>query len=165
MKRLLVASLAFVYVAAVAVHAADPPSLKEGLWSIHTVSTDQPGDKKTEGTRSICRNHAYDDRVRAAAKARATTCKIHTDNDSGSKFESESECVVRGTTIHTKGITTASGANATHNESSTTYNPVLYGINVSTMIMDQKYVGACPAGMEPGDMMEADGRVIHRGKQ
>jgi hypothetical protein len=163
-KRLLVAPIAFVYVAAVVVHA-DPPSLKEGLWSIHTASTNQPGDKKTESTRSICRNHAYDDRVRAQAKAQAATCKTHTDNDSGSKYESESECVVRGTTIHTKGITTASGSNATHTESSTTYNPAFYGISATTMIMDQKYVGACPAGIEPGDMMEADGRVIHRGKQ
>jgi hypothetical protein len=164
MKRLMVAPIAFVYVAAVAIQA-DPPSLKEGLWSIHTVSTSQPGDKKTVGMRSICRDHAYDDRVRAQAKAQAATCKSHTENDSGSKYESESTCVVRGTTIHVKGITTASGANATHTESSTTYNPAFYGISATTMIMEQKYVGACPVGMEPGDMMEADGRVIHRGKQ
>jgi len=165
MKRLLVASLAFVNVVAVAVRAADPPSLKEGLWSIHTVSTDQPGDKKTEGTRSICRNHAYDERVRAQAKVQAATCKIHTENNLGSKYESESECVMRGTTIHSKGVTTASGDNATHTESSTTYDPAFYGISATTMIMDQRYVGSCPAGMAPGDMMEADGRVIHRGKQ
>jgi hypothetical protein len=165
MKRLLGRALAVVYMFAVALRAADPPSLKEGLWSIHTVSTNQPGDKKTEGTRSICRNHEYDERVRAQAKAQAMTCKIHADNDSGSKYESESECVVRATTIHTKGITTASGANATHTESSTTYTPAFYGISATTMIMDQKYVGACPAGMAPGDMMEADGKVIHRGKQ
>jgi len=32
------------------------------------------------------------------------------------------------------------------------------------MIMEQKYEGACPAGMEPGDMTGADGRVIHRAR-
>jgi hypothetical protein len=163
MKRLLLAPVAFVYMGAV--HAADPPSLKEGLWSIHTVSTEQPGNKKTEGARSICRNHAYDERVRAQAKARATTCKTHTENYAGSKYESESECTVQGMTIHTKGTTAASGDNATHTESSTTYTPAFNGISAMTMIMDEKYNGACPAGMAPGDMMGADGRVIHRGRQ
>src|ERR1019366_6518595 len=133
MKRLLLAPVAFVSIGAV--HAADPPSLKEGLWSIHTVSTDQPGNKKTEGTRSICRNRTYDERVRAQAKAKAMACKIHTENYAGSKYESESECAVQGMTIHTKGITTASGEYATHTESSTTYPPAFNGISAATMIM------------------------------
>jgi hypothetical protein len=163
MKRFLLAPLAFLYIGRL--HAADPPSLKEGLWSIRTVSTEQPGNKKTEGTRSICRNHAYDERVRAQAKAQAaTTCKTHIENYAGSKYESESECAVQGMTIHTKGTTTASGENTTHTESSTTYTPAFNGISASTMIMDQKYVGACPAGMAPGDIMGLDGRVIHRGR-
>jgi hypothetical protein len=163
MKRFLLAPFAFVSLGIV--HAADPPSLKEGLWSIHTVGTDQPGNKQTEGTRSICRNHAYDDRVRAQAKAQAASCKSHTENSTGYKYESDSECLVQGMTIHTKGTTVASGENATHTESSTTYTPAFNGISSTTMVMDQKYVGACPAGMAPGDMMGADGRVIHRGRQ
>jgi len=27
------------------------------------------------------------------------------------------------------------------------------------MIMDQKYVGSCPAGTQPGDLTNADGRL------
>ena len=164
MKRFLLPPIV-VMCMALAIWAADPPPLKEGLWSIYTVTTDQPGNKKTEGTRSICRNHAYDERIRAQAKAQAAACKIHTDNDSGQKYESESECVTQGITIHTKGTAIASGDNAAHSETTTAYNPAFGGISSTTMIMDQKYVGACPAGMEPGDMMEADGRVVHRGKQ
>jgi hypothetical protein len=107
MKRFLLPPIAVMYMA-LAVHAADPPPLKEGLCSIHTVTTDEPGNKKTEGTRSVCRNHAYDDRVRAQAAR-----KIHSDNYSGLKYESESECVIQGSTVHTKGTATDGGDNGT----------------------------------------------------
>ena len=35
------------------------------------------------------------------------------------------------------------------------------GVSETTMIMDQKYVGSCPAGAQPGDITYADGRVTH----
>jgi hypothetical protein len=28
-------------------------------------------------------------------------------------------------------------------------------------MMDQKYVGRCPAGAQPGDLTTADGKTIH----
>jgi hypothetical protein len=31
----------------------------------------------------------------------------------------------------------------------------------STMTMDQKYLGSCPAGVQPGDLTSADGKVTH----
>ena len=164
MTRFLLLPIALMFIA-VAVRAADPPPLKEGLWSIHTVTNEQPGNKKTEGTRSICRNHAYDERVRALGKTQTAACKIHTENYSGQKYESESECVMQGTTIHTKGTATSNGENAAHSESTTTYNPAFGGISSMTMIMDQKYVGSCPAGMEPGDMMDANGKISHRAQK
>jgi hypothetical protein len=49
-------------------------------------------------------------------------------------------------------------------ESHTTYKPPMRGIEETTMIMDQKYVGACPADMQPGERMDKDGKVIHLGK-
>jgi hypothetical protein len=60
---------------------------------------------------------------------------------------------------------TASGDNGTHSESTTTYNPAFGGISSTTMIMDQNYVGPCPAGMEPGDMMDANGKIIRRAQK
>ena len=38
------------------------------------------------------------------------------------------------------------------------------GISETTTIMDQKYVGSCPAGTKPGDRIAADGRITHSGK-
>src|SRR5579871_3971230 len=81
----------------------DEPAVKEGLWSIHTETLSQPGNKKVEGTRSLCRSHAYDEEVRARSKPQsAANCKTIVDQSSGGRSESETECVVAGTTAHGK---------------------------------------------------------------
>jgi len=150
---------------AAGVFAADPPAMKEGLWSIHTVSTDQPGDKKTEGTQKLCRNHAYDDRVRAmAAQQSAKSCKAPIESSSGGTITTETECTVAGSVLKTKGVVTFNGDSA-HSETHTTYTPAMYGMTETTMVMDQKYLGACPAGVEPGDRISADGKVNKASKR
>jgi hypothetical protein len=57
-----------------------------------------------------------------------------------------------------------SGDTAAHSETRATYTPPMYGLTETTMVMDQKYVGACPAGVGPGDTIEAGGKVIHHSK-
>jgi hypothetical protein len=162
MKRILCSTL---LLAVEGIYAADPPAMKEGLWSIHTVSTDQPGNKKTEGTRLICRNHAYDERVRAmAAQKSAATCKTINENSSGGTITTETQCSVGGSVLRTKGTVTFSDDTA-HSETHTIYTPAMYGASETMMVMDQKYVGACPAGVEPGDTIGADGKVIHASKR
>lgn len=152
----------FISLACFALYAAGPPAVKEGLWSIHTTTIDNPGNKKTEGTRSICRNHDYDVRIRQQAeKQQKQTCKSNTENFSGNTFTAESECTVQGSTIKSKTVATFNGDTSTHSETHATYTPALYGTAESTMIQDQKYVGACPAGMEPGDFMDAAGKITH----
>ena len=66
-----------------------------------------------------------------------------------------------GTVVESKGTTTFQGDTATHSETHATYTPPMGGISGMTMIMDQKYVGSCPAGLQPGDRTNADGSVIH----
>lgn len=141
------------------IRAADEPLFKEGLWSIHTETTSQPGGKKTVGNRSLCRSHAYDLEVRARAKAMAPNCKTIVDKFDGAKSENETECVIAGTTTHSKTTVTRTGDNAAHSETHATYNPALGGMTEMTMVMDQKYVGACPDGVDPGDSIAADGKV------
>jgi uncharacterized protein DUF3617 len=155
--------LATLLVPITVISAVDQPQLKEGLWSIQTQTVDNPGGKKSGGTRSICRNHEYDERVRALAAKQ--NCKTSNENVSGSTRTSESECTAGGSTIKTKSVVTMTGDTAAHSETHSTFDPPSFGRTDSTMIMDQKYIGACPAGMEPGDMMDADGKIIHRGKR
>ncbi len=140
--------------------AADAPSLKEGFWSIHSVSTEQPSGKKREVTRSICRSRAYDDYVRERAKKIPPTCKIVTDSSSGGTTVMETECAVQETTVHGKTTTTITSETAVHSETHTTYTPPLAGMSEMTMVMDQTYTGACPEGVEPGDMIGPDGKKV-----
>jgi hypothetical protein len=162
MNKKMLASAAATLVLPIA-NAANPPEVKEGLWSIHTQSIDNPGNKKSEGTYTLCRNHAYDQ----AAQARAKTTKGCTLSESfeGGKYSSQSHCVVGSTVIESKGTVTFQGDTATHSETHATYTPAMAGVSETTMIMDQKYVGSCPAGAVPGDRIGADGKVTHLGKQ
>lgn len=161
MKKIL-ASAAAALVLPLA-NAADAPDVKEGLWSIHTQSIDNPGNKKTEGTYSLCRNHAYDLAVRASAKNQKG-CTM-SESYQGGKYSSEGRCVVGTTVIESKGTSTFQGDTAAHSESHATYSPALYGVSETTMIIDQKYVGSCPAGTVPGDRIAADGKITHLGKK
>jgi len=145
-----------------AVQAADTPAGKEGLWSIHTVSINNPGNKRTEGTRSLCRNHAYDARVREQAETKQKQyCKPVSRTSSGNGFTEEFECSIQGSVTTNKVVTTFTGDTSVHSETHVTYKPALYGIEEMTTTMDQKYLGACPAGMEPGDFMSSDGKITH----
>jgi hypothetical protein len=61
----------------------------------------------------------------------------------------------------TKGTSSFQGDTSTHSEARTTYAPAFGGVTDSTMTIDQKYLGSCPAGVQPGDLTAADGKVNH----
>jgi hypothetical protein len=79
----------------------------------------------------------------------------------GGKYSSASHCVVGGTVIESRGTATYQGDTSAHSETHATYSPAMDGVSETTMVMDQKYVGSCPAGVQPGDMTSADGRITH----
>ncbi len=144
--------------------AADMPEMKEGLWSVHTQTADDPGNRKTEGTYTLCRNHAFDKDVEARVKT-IKGCTMVNENMQSGKYSSQMKCAIGGITIESKGITTFQGDTSFHAEVHSTNTPPQNGVAATTMISDQKYVGSCPAGVQPGDRTNADGTVIHIGKR
>jgi uncharacterized protein DUF3617 len=153
---------AVVALALPAVGLDNLPQLKEGLWSVASQTISNPAGTKIEGAYSICRNHAYDDKARERAKV-MKGCTIVSETFEGGKYTLVSHCEVPGMVFDSTGVSKADGDSATHTESHTTYKPAMRGIAETTMIMDQKYVGSCPDGMQPGDRMDKDGKVIHLG--
>lgn len=153
-------SKAWIFFVVAAVAYADGPVLKEGLWSVTTRNGVNSSD---EMTRSICRDHAYDAKMQEAEKAQQQRrgCKIVKDETLPTKREFEGECSINGVTAHIKRVVTFDGDSAAHSEMTTTYTPPLHGMSTMTIVMDQKYVGACPAGMNPGDIKNADGTITH----
>ena len=142
------------------VAAAEAPALKEGFWSLHSVTTEQPSGKKREINRSICRSHAYDEHVKETARKTAPTCKVIADTSSGSATTKETECTVQDTVVHSKSTITIVSETAMHTEVHSTYAPPLAGLSEVDMVMDQTYTGACPDGVEPGDMIGPDGKKL-----
>ena len=160
MKKMLVYAAAALLLPIAMAKAADLPEQKEGLWSSHMQSTDNPGNKTSEQTSTICRNHAYDQYAQSLTK-NMKGCTTVRESFQGGKYSLEMHCVIGSTVIDSKGTTTFQGDTAAHAESHATYTPAMGGVSETSMIMDQKYVGSCPAGAQPGDITYANGRVTH----
>jgi len=115
---------------------------------------------KSDSTSTICRNHAYDQYANGLAK-NVKGCTVSNESYAGNTYTLEMRCTIGATTIDSKGTVTYTGDTSTHSESHATYTPAMAGMTDTTMIQDQKYIGACPAGQQPGDMTHANGTVTH----
>lgn len=138
----------------------NPPQIKEGLWSIHRVSSDNSESKKNETTSMLCRNHAYDAYARGLAK-NMKGCTIVSETYVAGKYSVHTRCTIGGRVADSTGTTVFFGDTSSHSESHSTYSPALNGLSELTMIQDQKYMGSCPANMQPGDAKTAQGTITH----
>jgi hypothetical protein len=136
----------------------NPSVLKEGMWSIRTEFTEHPSGMHSVVMTSYCRNHAQEERSKTKQP-----CKTLRETSSGGTHSKETECSGSGGTV-VKMKFTATGDSSVHVETRVLFNPSTSGRTDSVAIVDQKYVGTCPAGVEPGDIMDAGGKVIHHGK-
>ncbi|HWO31173.1 MAG TPA: DUF3617 family protein [Candidatus Acidoferrum sp.] len=161
MEKMLAAMAAAFLLPIGIASAAGPPEQKEGLWSFHRQSIDNPGNQKTESSSTICRSRAYDAYTLSLVKNKKLGCTTLKEDWQGSIYSVESHCIVAGTAVDSKGTVTYAGDTSAHSETRATYTPALGGVSETTMIMDQKYVGSCPAGAQPGDLTNAEGRVTH----
>ena len=162
MKTMPVFSAALL-LASAAVNAVDPPVMKEGLWSIRNQSVNNPGDKRADHTSTVCRSHAYDQHALQEEKS-MKGCKTISESLQGNEYSVHTHCVVGGTQIDSKSTVTFKGDSVAHSESHATYSPAMSGISEMTLIQGQSYVGSCPAGVQPGDITEPDGTVLHTWK-
>jgi hypothetical protein len=138
--------------------AADPPPLQEGLWEVHGRAIEGPSGKTTTFTYRLCRNHAFDAAEDAQVK-NVRECNTSFDDLGGGKFASASSCNVGGRVIVSKGTYAYESATSTRSESHAIYTPPFNGKSEETLVQDQHFVGPCPAGMNPGDRIMADGSV------
>jgi hypothetical protein len=160
MKKMLISAAAALLLPIGIANAVDLPDQKEGLWSNHRQTIDNPGNQKSEQTTTVCRNHAYDQYVLSLTK-NTKGCTTVSESFQGGKHSIEVHCVIGSTVVDSKGTTTFQGDTAAHSETHATYTPAMGGVSETTMIMDAKYVGSCPAGAQPGDITYPDGRVTH----
>jgi hypothetical protein len=164
MQKIMGLAAALLLLSSGVVNAVDPPAMKEGLWSIRNQSVNNPGGKKSDYTSTVCRSHAYDQHTLKDAKS-IKGCKTISESLQGSEYSVHTHCVAAGTEIDSKSTVTFIGDTVAHSESHASFNPALAGISETTLIQDQKYVGSCPAGVQPGDITQPDGTVVHTWKR
>jgi hypothetical protein len=157
MKRPILTTIALLGLIGSA-YALNPP-LKEGYWSVHMLTVDQPGNKTIDGKYFLCRNHAFD--AYTEARQNQPGCVIKSQSTQGNKRSVELSCQLGATTITSKGVATYNSDTSTHSETSATYSPAFNGMTSEKVTMDFAYVGSCPAGIQPGDRVNQNGMVMH----
>jgi hypothetical protein len=153
----LITALALPFAAAWAGH---PPKLKEGLWDIRGRRLELPGDKRSEFSYKLCRDHGYDKAADAQlehVKGCATTL---TDEGNG-KFSFASTCKLSDTSIVSNGVSIYASDKLLHVETHASFSPAFNGKTEETIVEDQQFLGKCPAAMRPGDTLPPDGIIRH----
>ena len=143
--------------------AAESPPLQEGLWEIRGQSVANPGHKVTDFAYRLCRTHAYDKAMDDLVK-NAKECTTSFEDLGGGRYASASRCTSGGTVIESKGTYTYESSTATHLESFATYDPPYRGKTDEKLVQDQRFLGACPAGMKPGDRIMDHGALQRYGQ-
>lgn len=133
-----------------------PPPTREGLWETHSTQTEQ-GKKVLDRSVKMCQSKALTDSMQANAEQlkKKNECTSRVTRPSANTYVEENRCA-KGPNAGsvTKVVYTHHGDTASHTEMH-----MNVGKSETVMIMDAKYLGTCPAGMKPGDLV-IDGKVI-----
>lgn len=134
--------------------AQSMPKMKAGMWE-NTVMSDAAGTKgKGEPTKStMCIDDTVMEQMMKMGQGMAQAmCSKNTSQISGNKMTGSVECKMGSSTINSTSVTTFNGDTSYRTESKSVYTPPLYGMKENVTVTEAKYVGACKAGMKPGDI-------------
>jgi hypothetical protein len=137
-----------------------PPPTKEGLWETRSTKTQQ-GKTASNTSVQMCQSKELTKSMQSSADElrKKNECTSSVTQPSANTYVEESRCA-KGPTpgAVTKVVYTYQGDTASHTE----MHMNVGGNSETVMIMDAKYLGSCPAGMKPGDLI-IDGKVISGG--
>lgn len=136
-----------------------PPPTKEGLWETHHTQTQQ-GKLLSDQSVKMCQSNQLTKLMQSNAEElrKKNECTTNVVRPSANTYVEESRCA-KGPNAGsvTKVIYTHQGDTASHTEMH-----INAGKSETLMVMDAKYVGSCPAGMKPGDLI-MDGKIVSGG--
>jgi len=137
-----------------------PPPTKEGLWETHSTQTQQ-GKTMSDRSVKMCQSKELTKSMQSNGEElrKKNECTSNVTQPSPNTYVEESRCA-KGPNAGsvTKVIYTYQGDTSSHTEMHMT----LLGKTETVMLIDAKYVGSCPAGMKPGDLI-IDGKMISGG--
>jgi len=146
----------------IGIAAADgikPPPTKEGLWETRSTKIQQ-GKTTSNTSVQMCQSKELTKSMQSSAEQlrKKNECTSSMTQPSAHMYVEESRCA-KGPSPGsvTKVIYTHQGDTASHTEMH-----MNLGNSETVMLIDAKYLGSCPVGMKPGDLI-IDGKVISGG--
>jgi hypothetical protein len=152
-----------VIAASVGLAVADefkPPPMKDGLWEAHSVQT-QAGKNVADISIKMCQSKELTQSTQSLGEElrKKNQCTSVISQHSGNTTVEETRCA-KGPNAGSvmKSVYSNVGDTASHIEMHEQK-----GSAENVTVMDMKYLGSCPAGMKPGDVIMPDGKVFSGG--
>jgi len=141
--------------------AVDYPTLKSGQWEMTTSATGAGSAPPRKST--ICLDaNTQKQMIEMGAGMQKEMCSKVDMRREGAKFVTDSECKLGNSIVRSHGEMTMQGDAAYRTETSATFDPPLgKDMKESKTVIEGRYLGACAAGMQPGDMITDSGQKIN----
>ena len=136
--------------------AADEfPKRKEGLWEVSISS--EAGNQIMKQ----CIDSATDAKFQQIAGQAGQNCTKQNVQHDGNTYSTESECSMAGTKIRARAIFKGDFFTNYQGDISATYDPPLMGTSKGDTKITARWLSACEAGQQPGDMIMPNGMKMN----
>ena len=147
---------------AAALHAADYPPRKPGLWEMKMGDGAGGANSPPAQTIQQCIDAATDQALRDMGQGMGKdACSKQEMRREGSTLVIDSVCRMGATTATSHAVVTGDFGSSYRMESSSTYKPPMMGKSSGSFVMEAKWVGPCKAGQKPGDMIMGNGMKMN----
>lgn len=156
--RLAVVALSLMSLALPAAAQLATPQRKAGNWQMTMTMQGMPKPMVSQ----FCTDPTVEKKVSALGQAApGQSCSDTKVSRSPGGFAFESTCAMGGRTTHTKGTATGDFNSAYKLVMVSEMSPPIAGRAQSTVTIDNKWLGPCPAGKTPGDMTMPGGMTVN----
>ena len=143
--------------AATAAFADELPPHKSGEWEVAIVA-----GKRAPAKMKMCVDKKTEDLFyKTGLDVGAQVCDHHEVKVKDNVATVEAHCKVAGSMVTTTSVARFDGDAAFHAESTSRFEPALMGRKEAATTQDGKWIGACPAGMKPGDFAMDNGIKVN----
>ena len=135
--------------------ADNPPKRKPGLWE---VTLHMASGTMAPQVMKLCIDEATDAALfKYGMNAVQGVCSRNDLRGSGSVFTMDTECKMGDMKLTSHAVMTFTGDTAYRTDVQSHFDPPMMGRSDSSMTQEAKWIGACPADMQPGDMIGPNG--------
>ena len=140
--------------------AQEYPKMKPGQWESTTTVSKSPGMPPNKIT--LCTDDAMQKQMMDMGKGmqREMCSKSEVRREAG-KYVGDSVCKIGQSTMTSHSVMTVQGDTSYKTVVDATYDPPFMGMKDTTTTVEGKYVGPCRDGLEPGDVVTADGQKFN----